>query len=48
MAGWCLPPQEPGRAHALRQHDPDTGEDKLLATTSQYVASLPIAMRVSS
>jgi len=30
--------QEPGRAHALRQHDPDTGEDKLLATTSQYVA----------
>ena len=29
---------EPGRAHALRQHDPDTGEDKLLAATSQYGA----------
>jgi oligogalacturonide lyase len=29
---------EPGRAHALRQHDPDTGEDKLLASTSQYAA----------
>ena len=29
---------EEGRAHALRQHDPDTGEDKLLASTSQYAA----------
>ena len=29
---------EEGRASALRQHDPDTGEDKLVATTSQYVA----------
>ena len=30
--------QEPGRAHSLRQNEPDTGEDKLLASTSQYVA----------
>ena len=27
-----------GRANTLRQHDPDTGEDKLVASTSQYVA----------
>jgi oligogalacturonide lyase len=30
--------REPGRAHTLRQHDPDTGEDTLVAMTSQYVA----------
>ena len=29
---------EDGRANALRQHDPDTGEDKPVASTSQYVA----------
>lgn len=27
-----------GRAHALRENNPDTGEDKLIGTTSQFVA----------
>jgi oligogalacturonide lyase len=29
---------QPGRAHALRQIDPDTGEDKQVAVTSQFAA----------
>ncbi|MBM3794060.1 MAG: hypothetical protein FJW31_08315 [Acidobacteria bacterium] len=27
-----------GRAHAMRENNPDTGEDNLIATTSQFVA----------
>ncbi len=30
--------RQPGRAHTLRQNDPDTGEDSLLSITSQYAA----------
>lgn len=30
--------REPGRANTLRQNDPDTGEDKQIAVTSQFAA----------
>ena len=29
---------EDGRSHTIREHNPDTGEDKLLGRTSQFVA----------
>jgi oligogalacturonide lyase len=31
-------PSEPGRSIQLREHDPDTGEDKLVAATSQFAS----------
>jgi len=34
-------PSERGKVNSLREHNPDTGEDKLIAGTSQFVAFSP-------